>query len=186
MLCWQPVWPWPASVGDLFIWIAQTVTFVLVVVSLGTVVVLLIPGPTRTVGEALAGWPAQSVGAGLVVALIAAVVLPFLVLICIGIPVALVAAAALAIAALFGWIAAGQALGQRIFESLKLASEPPVAAVALGLLILASLVALPVLGAVVGAMVGAWGLGAVVLTRGGSLPYVGGWPSWIVGPRATG
>ncbi|MDI7274981.1 MAG: hypothetical protein QME94_03285 [Anaerolineae bacterium] len=186
MLGWQPVWPWPASVGDLFIWIAQTVAFVLVVVSLGTVVVLLVPGPTRTVAEALTGWPAQSVGAGLVVALIAAVVLPFLVVICIGIPVAVVAAAALATGLLFGWIAVGQALGQRIFESLKLPSQQPVAAAALGLLILASLTALPVLGTVVGATVGAWGLGAVVVTRGGSLPYTGGWPSWIVGPRATG
>jgi len=164
------------AIVDLFVWGLQTVAAALATVAVSVMVVLLIPGLTRTAGEALVQYPLASVGAGLLTALAAALVLPLLVITCLGIPVAVVAALALAIALLFGWIVAGLVVGERLLEALKQADGQPAVAVAVGLLILTPLSRTPGLGFLVTALVGAWGLGAVLLSRFGTTPYTGVFP----------
>ena len=148
--------------------------------ALGIVVVLLAPDPTRMVAGALVASPAPSLGVGLLTLLAAVLVLPLLVLTCIGIPVAVVAVLALIVAGVFGWVAAGLALGERLLAALR-QPHSPVVEVAIGLLVLAVLVSIPCLGAVVALFVGAWGLGAVVLSRFGTTPY----PQWPHGPSVA-
>jgi cytoskeletal protein CcmA (bactofilin family) len=150
------------------------------IAALGIVIVLLAPDPTRMVAEALVGSPALSLGVGLLTLLAAVLVLPVLVIICIGIPVAVVAVLALIVAGVFGWVAAGLALGGRLLAALR-QPHSPVVEVAIGLLVLAVLVSIPCLGAVVALFVGAWGLGAVVLSRFGTTPY----PQWPQGPSVA-
>ena len=173
----------PIGIGTVVNQIVRAVlTFLgaLGIAALGIVVVLLAPDPTRMVAEALVGSPALSLGVGLLTLLAAVLVLPFLVIICIGIPVAVVAVLALIVAGVFGWVAAGLALGERLLAALR-QPHSLVVGVAIGLLVLAVLVSIPCLGAVVALFVGAWGLGAVVLSRFGTTPY----PQWPQGPSVA-
>ncbi|MDI7277388.1 MAG: polymer-forming cytoskeletal protein [Anaerolineae bacterium] len=178
---WSPrfgSWPWWGfgpwwDVRSAVDWLARTLLALfcaLGMAALGAVVVLLAPGPTRIAAEAFVAHPGESLGVGLLTLLAAVLVLPVLVLICIGIPVALVATLALVIGGVYGWIVAGLALGERLLGALR-QPRSPVVAVALGLLILAALLSIFCLGALVFVFVGAWGLGAVVLTRFGTMPY---------------
>ncbi len=171
---WAADWPlgWDLMVGFLLS-AARLLLGILALVTVGGLVVLLVPGLVQTASEALTRYPAESVGVGLLTGVAAALALPLLVITCIGIPVAAVALAALAIAALFGWIVAALALGERLLVALRQAEGQPLAAVALGLLLLALLAAMPGLGVLVTLLVGAWGLGATLLTRFGSQPYAG-------------
>ncbi len=169
-LGWPLDWPFRAF-GNLFGWAWQTFLRTLTMLVLGVVVVLLLPGLTRTAGHALVDYPAQSVGVGFLTWLAAILALPLLVITCIGIPVAVLGAAALAIAAVFGWIVAALALGDRLLEAFRQAERQPVLAVALGVLVLALLSAMPCLGWLVSLIVATWGLGAVVLTRFGTTAY---------------
>ncbi len=168
---WQFDWPLRAF-GDLFTWAWRTFLRTLTLLVLGVVVVLLVPGPTRTAGRALVSYPGQSVGVGLLTCLAAILALPLLVIICIGIPVAVAGAAALAVAGVFGWIVVALVLGDRLLEALRQAERQPVLAVAVGMLALALLSAVPRLGDLTNVVLAAWGLGAVVLTRFGTRAYV--------------
>ncbi len=152
-------------------WVMQTIVGTWVVVSLGIVVALLIPGLTRTVSEVLVGYPAESVGVGLLTLLVAVLAVPLLIITCLGIPLAIVGLIVLAVAALFGWIGAGLAMGARLLQAWKVEGYQPFAAVAVGLLPLTLLASLPVLGSLVVIGVGSWGLGSVVLTRFGTVLY---------------
>ncbi len=174
-----PFWP-GGGLGDLFFGFWRAALGALAVVALAILVVLLIPGPTRTVSEAVVAYPGPSIGVGLLTGLAAILVVPLLVITCIGIPLAVLAVVALAIAGLFGWIAAGLALGERVLVALRQADRQPLVAAAVGALLLTFLGNLPCLGFLVGILVGAWGLGAVLLTRFGTTPYTGA-PS----PRVT-
>lgn len=171
----QPVysgWPWEMD----WVWHTwQSVLGALAMVVIGVVVVLLVPGLTRTAGETLVSYPVQSTFVGLLAGLVTSVAIVLLTITCLGIPVALLLSIALAVAVLFGWIAAGLVLGERLLVALnpEVRSQPPVA-VAAGLVILALIGLLPCLNWLLGILVGTWGLGAVVLTRFGSRPYVPG------------
>ncbi len=164
-------WPWGSNVLDLFGSAWRSFLGTLTILALGVIVVLLVPGPTRTAGQALVAYPGQSVAVGLLTWLVAILALPLLVIICVGIPVAIVGVAALAIAATLGWVVAGLTLGDRLLEALNQAERQPVLAVAVGLIALAVLTAIPCLGTLAAILVSTWGLGAVVLTRFGTAPY---------------
>jgi len=174
---WEFGRPWGVDAGHLFGQALETVLGTLAIVVLGVLVVLLIPGPTRMVSEALVHYPAQSIGIGLLTGLVAILALPLLIITCIGIPAALLAGLALAFAVLFGWVTAGLAVGERLLLALNQRERQPLVAVAAGLLVLAFLSALPCLGFLVSLLVGAWGLGAAVLTRFGTMPYVAAPPA---------
>ena len=183
-----PGWAlWPRgleAIGELFLWALQTVVTVLATVAVGALVMLLIPDLARTASRVLVEYPVASVGAGLLTAVVAALVLPLLVLTCIGIPLAVAGALALAIAGLFGWIVAGLALGERLLAALQQSRPQPLVAVVVGLAILTTLSRAPGLGVLVGALVGAWGLGAVLLSRFGTAPYDGRFPG-TTAPRPS-
>lgn len=172
---WRLGWHFDRSfrvVGEISSWVWNTLLRTLTMVVLGVVVVLLVPGLTRTAGQTLLAYPGPSVGVGLLTWLAAILALPLLVLTCFGIPLALVGAVGVAIAAVFGWIVAGLVLGERLLQALDQAERQPVLSVVIGLVALAVLSAVPCLGWLVSALVGTWGLGAVVLSRFGTSPYV--------------
>lgn len=164
-------WPWDSGVFDLFRSLWRSFVGTLTLLALGVVVALLIPGPMRTMGHTFVGQAGYSLGTGLLTWLVAALAIPLLVITCIGIPAAILAGVALAIASALGWIVAGFVLGERLLQALNQPAPQPVASVVVGLLILAVLSAVPCLGFLVTLLVSAWGLGAVVLTRCGTMPY---------------
>lgn len=177
-------WSWNSDLGSWYSSTLRTLFDIVVTVALGVLVVLLIPRPTRRVSDAIEGYPLQSIGFGLLTGLAAVLVLPILIITCIGIPVALLLGLALAVAVFFGWVAAGLILGERLLGAFR-AEHQPVVAVAVGLALLGLLETAPCLGFLVSLLAGAWGLGAVVLTVFGSKPYTSSAPAVapVAGPE---
>lgn len=166
-------WPWGVGLaGDLTVSLIQVLLGSIVAVGVGLLVALLAPRPTRTAGEALSQHPWHSVWAGVGAwALAVLVVTPLLVGTCIGIPIAVAGLVGLTVAALFGFIITGYVVGERALLALGLSSRRPLPAVAVGLALLAVLISVPYLGMLAVALIGIWGMGAVVLTRFGTQPF---------------
>jgi cytoskeletal protein CcmA (bactofilin family) len=140
-------------------------------VVLGVLLVLLLPKQTTLVAQAVteAGWTSFAVG--LLTFVVLAVLLPLLVIICIGIPVAVLLILAAVAAGLFGWIAIGSVLGNRLLAALHTSQPQPVVEAIVGVTALTLVVQIPCLGWLVGLVASAVGLGAVVLTRFGTMRY---------------
>ena len=86
-------------------------------------------------------------------------------------PVAFLLGVAMLVAGIFGWIAIGLLVGQRLLEAFGVKGITRLMAVAAGTLLISVLRAIPCLGALIGFVVGCAGLGAVVLTRFGTQTY---------------
>jgi len=140
-------------------------------VVLGVLLVLLLPRQTAQVGQAVseAGW--TSLAFGVLSFLVLLVLVPLLVIICIGIPVAVLLVMAAVAAALFGWVAIGVLLGRRLLAALHTSQPQPVVEVIVGVTLLTLLSEVPCLGWLLGVIATAIGLGAVVLTRFGTVRY---------------
>ncbi len=161
------------ALADLFVWVLQTLAVIVTVVGVGVLLVALAPSLVETTAEALTEHPAACVGVGLLSAVLAAVAVPLLALICIGIPLALLLVVGFGLALLYGWIVVGLAVGERMLVALNRSAVRPLPAVALGTLLLTLLARLPGLGMLVAILIGAWGLGAALLTRFGTSRYAG-------------
>jgi len=167
----QRTWRSPyAGLDTLFRGLLRWVARSLALMALGVVLVLLLPKQTALIGQTAYAAPLVSMGVGLLTFVVLLLVVPILVLICIGIPVALVLAIAYVAAGTFGYIALGVLLGQRILAALKVQPQPLLEVIA-GIPVLELLSAVPCLGALLRIVVALAGLGAVVLTRFGTMPY---------------
>jgi hypothetical protein len=151
--------------------VGRVLLLTLLMAGLGGLVAVLWPRPARQVGKATARSVLPSLGMGLLTMLVTVIVVVGLVLtLCLS-PLALVAALAVGIATLFGWLAFGIFIGEQIVRGDVNPFWP--AALGAGLVtLLSSLVNLiPCVGWVVPFLVACVGLGAVVLTRFGTVPY---------------
>jgi len=140
-------------------------------VVLGVLLVLLLPKQTAQVGQTVseAGW--TSLVFGVLSFLVLIVLVPLLVIICIGIPVAVLLVMAAVAAGLFGWVAIGVLLGRRLLAALHGSQPQPVIEAVIGVTVLTLLAEVPCLGWLLGAVAGTVGLGAVVLSRFGTMRY---------------
>lgn len=158
---------WFTNVGNVF----RSTFGVVVLVVLGILVVVFIPRHTETVAETIVKAPLQSFLTGLVawVAVpLAAIVLT--ITICLS-PVAALWLLVAGVALLFGWIAAGLLLGVRVMRAVTKSEPNPVAAVAVGVLILSLLSFVPCLGFLMAAVVLTWSVGAVAYSFFGTRAY---------------
>jgi hypothetical protein len=158
---------WWKNVGEVF----RSAFGVVVMAILGILVVVFIPQHTDTVAETMAKAPLQSFLTGLAAWIVVPVVAVLLVItICLS-PVAALWLLVAGVALLFGWIAAGLVLGVRILRAVTDKEPNPVAAVALGVLILSLLSLIPCLGLAFSAVVLTWSLGAVGYSFFGTRAY---------------
>lgn len=143
--------------------------------ALGLVVALFLPQHTRNVAATAGNSPAASVGLGCLTIPAAVAVGIILVITIIGIPIAFILWIVVAVAALFGWVALGLFVGDRLLRMADVRNPRPAAAAAIGtalLTLVSNLIGIvPCIGGLVGLVLGAWGLGAVVLSRGGTQRY---------------
>ncbi len=164
------------------LWFYQSVleTF-LTAAALGLLALLLVlfwPDQTAQVGATVTTSPAAAGGLG-VLTLVAVPVLIALaaITICL-IPVAFVGALLFAAALVFGWVALGLVVGQRLAVALKTFNMSPAVAAALGTgllsLVISAIGRVDCVGWVPQVVLASIGLGAVVLTRFGTRPYLGG------------
>jgi hypothetical protein len=154
-------------VGRALRWVARTFALM----ALGVVAVLVLPKHTLQVGQTLRTFPLPSAGVGLLTLVALLVVTPLLVIICIGIPLVLLLAIVFVAALLLGRVAIGMMIGQRLMRELKVEQPQPLLEVVLGIGLVELLAAVPCLGGLLVSIVSLAGLGAVVLTRFGTMPY---------------
>ena len=134
---------------------------------IGLLVMILLPDPTQRVKAMAEEQPVASVGVGLLTLIaVPLLVLLLTITICL-IPFAIVLGLLLLVAALYGWIALGLLIGERLMELLQVEKPLPLISVLVGVLLISLLTAVPCFGWLVRFLGGAWGLGAVVLSRGG-------------------
>lgn len=134
---------------------------------LGLLIVLFWPEPSQQVGSAMVAKPLPSLGVGLLSLVVAFCVgLILLIAACSGLLVWLAAV----VAWIFGWTAVGLMVGQRVLEAFKVEPTLPLATI-VGVAVISLIWAFPCLGDLFALIVGAAGLGAVVLTRAGTQPY---------------
>jgi hypothetical protein len=154
------------------------VTAILVVAAVAGLVALIWPQPTAQIGRTVVKAPWQSLGMGALTGAAATVLIIALTLtICMS-PLAALAALALGAAVLFGWIAVGAVIGERLMQALNAREIAPLWAAGLGTLLvslvgvgLSGAFCLAPLGWLMIAALGCLGLGAVVLTRFGTMAY---------------
>jgi hypothetical protein len=171
----QPVMPLGSRVSgglnDIISWELGAVGGGLLMVLLAMLAVIVAPRAMGRIASAAAGQPALSFGAGLltfVVAVLAGALL--LVACCTGLLVWLALAAGLAV----GWIAVGLWFGQRLLAALKVRTRSALVEAGVGVFLITFASRLPLcVGFLISAIVGAIGLGAVVLTRFGTQPGEG-------------
>lgn len=171
---WPTVRTWQWDEQPFFNVVGGFLRFILnlmALVVLGVLLVLLLPKQTGVVAQAVREAPWTSLAFGVLSFLVLLVLVPLLVIICIGIPVAVLVVLAAVAAGLFGWVAIGILLGRRLLAALHTAEPQPVVEVVVGVAALTLLAEIPCLGWLVGLIAGAIGLGAVVLTRFGTVRY---------------
>ncbi len=166
----------------------------LIAVGLAVIALLLLilmPEQTKTVKQMSEDQPIASAGVGCLTMLVAVLVMVALALTLCGIPVAALLGIVLVMAGLFGWIALGYMVGERLLAVLNPERPLPLISGLVGVLLITLLALLvPCLGPLLSLLGLSWGLGAVVLSRGGtrrhpSLP--GGWrPASPSAPPAPG
>jgi cytoskeletal protein CcmA (bactofilin family) len=166
--------PWQWDQQPFFNAMRDFLRFVLNLVALvvlGVLLVLFLPKQTAVVAQAVteAGW--TSLAVGLLTFLVLLVLVPLLVIICIGIPVAVLLVMVAVAAGLFGWIAIGILVGHRLLAALHTSQTQPVVEIIVGVVVLTLLAQIPCLGWLLGVIASAVGLGAVVLTRFGTVRY---------------
>jgi hypothetical protein len=177
---------WMSGPEQLLRWILRVVrrvVTVLVIAAIGGVVALIWPEATDQVGGTAFKSPGASLGVGFLTIVAAVVlILALAITICLS-PAAALVALALSAAGLFGWIAIGARIGERLLRALNAGDIAPLWSAGLGTLIvtlitvgLSTAFCLSPLGWLLIFVIGCFGLGAVVLTRFGTTPYVSGQP----------
>jgi hypothetical protein len=174
----SPVTIWatgPGAVLNLMLQVVRSIVSVLVVAAVAGLVALIWPDQTARVGRAVVDAPGPSFGIGLLT-MLAAIVLIIALVITICLPP--IVAMALGAAGLFGWICIGTLVGERLLKALKAREIAPIWAAGLGTLVISVLAAglglvpcVNVFGWLLIFIAGCLGLGAVVLTRFGTMVY---------------
>ena len=166
-----------SSIGPFFSPVTGILWFVfrsLLVAALAILVVLFWPKPAERAGNAAVSQPIVAGGLGCLTLIVVPILCVLLAITIIGLPVSFLAVVALVVAVVFGWIAIGVEVGRRMAEAFDWELHPAAAA-GIGTLAVSFVVGgiglIPCIGWLAPLLVGAAGLGAVILTRFGSREY---------------
>ncbi|MCB2210101.1 polymer-forming cytoskeletal protein [bacterium] len=155
--------------------VARTIGTLLVMVSLGTLMLLIMPKSVETMTSALVVRPWHILGFGALTALVMIVGGVILALTICLIPVVALVGLAVGLATLAGWLALGYELGKRIASGIFRTEWNPVLSAALGNLVLyllaRGLTEIPCLGSFLVLVAALFGLGMAVVTLFGTRPY---------------
>ena len=172
---------WASGTGQVLGWtleVIRAVIAILVVAAVAGLVALIWPHQAAQVGRTAIEAPGPSFGIGLLTVIVAtALIITLAITICLS-PAAALTALALGAAGLFGWIGIGTLVGERLLQALNAREIAPLWAAGLGTLLitligvgLSAALCLAPLGWVMIFVLGCLGLGAVVLTRFGTMAY---------------
>jgi len=162
---------WPDRLFRFLFGVFQAGLVTLALMALGVLIVLFWPKQTELVGQAILAAPLSGLGVGFLTAIVAAALATLLAITICLLPMSFFVAVATLAAILFGWTAVGLLVGQRLLAALKVQEMNQLVAVLMGVLLISLLTAVPCLGWLFAVVVGSLGLGAVVLTRFGTMAY---------------
>ncbi len=171
---WTPAERWRSPdllFSDLFSSAVRWMLRTFALMALGVVVMLLLPRQTELVGRTVSELPLPSTGVGLLTFVALLFLVPLLVIICIGIPLVVVLAFAFVAALLLGRVAVGAVVGERLLTAINVKPSQPLLQAVVGIGLIELLAAVPCLGWLLGWILALAGLGAVVLTRFGTMAY---------------
>jgi len=166
----KPAAPRPEELAPLPL-LPRLLATIPAVLFLAAMAVVLVPQRLARVTEAMSQTWLLCCGMGVLTTVVVLILMPVLIIICLGIPVAIVLGFGLLLSALLGLSAAGKLLGERLLQTLGQKHQPPLTATLLGTLVITLIAVIPCIGPVLIALVAAWGIGGVVLTRFGSQPH---------------
>lgn len=156
----------------------------LMMAALAVLVVMFWPAPTDRTAHAVVQQPFLAGGLGLLTFIVAPIVLIMLAITILLSPVSLLAAMILVVAAVFGWIALGTEVGNRLAEVFGWKLNPAANA-GIGTFVVSVVVGgigfIPCVGWIAPFVVAALGVGGVLLTRFGSREYQ---PAVVAAPPA--
>ncbi|MBI1882313.1 MAG: polymer-forming cytoskeletal protein [Chloroflexi bacterium] len=175
---------WAGRVFGFFKGVFEDVALLLSLAVISWLVAAFMPEQMKMVGDTLTHSAPFSFGIGLLTSLMAGVVGGVLLItICLAF-VPLLGFILLSIATLFGWIVAGQVIGERLLIAGGRPYPSLVSSTVLGVTVLTIMAAMPIIGqlpcigfifglvgGLVGIVIALSGLGAVILTRFGTQPY---------------
>jgi hypothetical protein len=167
----NPLWAMGAS-GAM-----QGVSYIvqaLLMAGLAVLVVIFWPKPTQRTSQAIAEAPWSAAGVGVLTGIVAPVLLLILTITICLIPLAIIGLLLFIAAIVFGWVAVGYEIGLRLARAFKWSLEPAPAAGLGTLLVWAvanGIAFIPCVGWLAPLIVGAIGLGGVLLTRFGRKDY---------------
>lgn len=168
-----PLTPSPPGrfVFDMMMRTLGAIGLSLVLATLGVLAVVLLPKQTERVAQVLVKQPAMALAAGILTWLIVVgLVVILAITICLA-PLALLLFALAVGAWLFGWIATGWLVGQRLLQAFMRKHTNPLIETIVGVVIITLLwQVIPCMGWVFWFVVSSLGLGAVVLTLFGRQP----------------
>ncbi|MFQ5922997.1 MAG: hypothetical protein ACE5M4_09145 [Anaerolineales bacterium] len=166
-----------SSFGPFFSPVTGILWFILrslLVAALAILVVLFWPKPAERAGNAAVSQPIVAGGLGCLTMIVVPIMSFLMLFTIIGIPLSFLAVVVLVVAAVFGWIAIGGEVGHRMVEAFDWELHPAASA-GIGTLAVSFVVGgiglIPCIGWLAPLLVGAAGLGAVILTRFGSREY---------------
>lgn len=146
----------------------------LAMAALAVILGLLFPQQIKRVADTINKEPLVTGGVGLLSVVVAPIILVLLTITIILIPVTILGTLLVGLAVMFGWIAIGFEIGQRLAILFKTTWHPSIAA-GIGVLLLGLVTGfatlIPCIGWLVGVIVAIVGLGAVVISRFGSSKY---------------
>lgn len=165
-----------ADAGGALLSLARTLITITAVLLICVLVAVLLPENEDNVSQVLMGSALLSLAVGLLTIMLVVVLVPLLTIICIGIPIALIIVLAFVAATMMGWAALGRTVGARLFAVLHKGPETPVATTAAGTLLITLVSLVPCVGWAFAGLLLAWCVGAVVLSRLGTVsePF---WPA---------
>jgi hypothetical protein len=141
---------------------------------LAVIVGLFLPQQTRRVSDTIVKEPLVTGGVGLLTMFCAPIALVLISIPLITIPITILAVIVLTLAVIYGWIAVGNEIGERIGRLFHAEWATPVASgigVLLITLVTGSFNMLPCIGWIFGFIIVMLGLGAVISSRFGSAKY---------------
>jgi hypothetical protein len=159
------------SIWNFFAGIFQSFVVALGLIALGALITVFMPNQLKQVSAVAQQSALPSLGVGCLTWLIVPPLMILFVLTCLGIPLSAVLGILFVAAGVFGWVALGTVLGERLTNALKVQNVVSIVAMAVGLLVLWFVTAIPLLGGLIWLFVAALAVGAVVLTRFGTQPY---------------
>lgn len=153
--------------GDVFTALAGVVLITLFAVA----AVALFPANVARVAETVQRQPLISGTVGILTFVAVPIVIALLAITICLIPAAVVVAIGWALGILFGWSVIARVVGERLMIGFNQRSWTLIGQTVLGAVVLGLLGALPFVGWLIGLLASSVGLGALILTRGGSHPY---------------